>query len=70
VWIVAGSAWVLLADASHGLFLGTGLASAAFGALQAFASRAHVRDEERRTGARFAVAERPGIGLPRLSAQT
>jgi hypothetical protein len=70
VWIVAGSAWVLLADSSHGLFFGTGLASVAFGALQAFASRARVAEEERRRGTRFAVAERPGIGLPRLVAGT
>ncbi len=70
VWIVAGSAWVLLADSSHGLFVGTGLASVAFGALQAFASRARVGEEERRRGTRFAVAERPGLGLPRLVAGT
>jgi len=66
VWIVAGSAWVLLADSSHGLFFGTGLASAAFGAVQVIASRARVAEEERRRGERFVVAERPGIGLPRL----
>ena len=66
VWIVAGSAWVLLADSSHGLFFGTGLASAAFGALQVFGSRSRVHEEERRRGERFVVAERPGLGLPRL----
>ena len=70
VWIVAGSAWVLLADSSHGLFLGTGLASVAFGVLQAYASRARVREEEQRRGTSFAVAERPGIGLPGLVART
>jgi len=66
VWIVAGSAWVLLADSSHGLFLGTGLASVAFGGVQAVAARRRVADEECRRGARFVVAERPGLGLPRL----
>jgi hypothetical protein len=66
VWIVGGSAWVLLTDSSHGLFLGTGLASAAFGAVQVVSSRRRVADEERRRGERFVVAERPGIGLPRL----
>ncbi len=66
VWIAAGSAWVLLADSSHGLFLGTGLASVAFGLLQAVLSRGRVLDEERARGTRFAVAERTGLGLPRL----
>jgi hypothetical protein len=66
LWIVLGSAWVLLADSSHGLFLGTGLASVAFGAVQALAARRRVADEERRRGERFVVAERPGLGLPRL----
>ena len=66
IWIVAGCAWVLLADSSHGLFLGTGLASAAFGLVQALASRRRVEEDEQRTGRRFVVAERPGLGLPQL----
>ena len=42
-------------------------ASAAYGAVQAFASRGRVLREERERGAVYAVAERPGLGLPKLS---
>lgn len=51
---------MLLADASHGLFFGTGLASAAFGALQAFGSRNRVGNEEREHRTQYVMAERPG----------
>lgn len=65
--IVAVSAWVILARSSGLLIFGTGLASAAYGAVQVFASRGRVLRVERERGAAYAVAERPGIGLPSLS---
>lgn len=67
VWIVAVTAWVLVGATDGLLIFGTGLASAAYGAVQAFASRARVRRVERERGQEFLVAERPGIGLPRLT---
>ena len=67
IWIVAVGAWVLLAGESHGLVFGTGLASALFGAVQVFASRPRVLEEERRSGRELLVAERPALGLPRLT---
>lgn len=67
IWIVAVCAWVVLARSSGLLIFGTGLASAAYGAVQAFASHGRVVRAERERGAAYAVAERPGIGLPRLS---
>lgn len=67
IWIVAVCAWVVLARSSGMLIFGTGLASAAYGAVQAFASRGRVATVERERGVRYAVAERPGLGLPRLS---
>jgi hypothetical protein len=67
IWILAVGAWVLLARSSGLLVFGTGLASVAYGAVQALASRARVRAVESERGVRYAVAERPGLGLPRLS---
>jgi len=67
IWIVAVCGWVLLARSSGLLIFGTGLASAAYGVVQAFASRARVVRAEGDRGVGYAVAERPGIGLPALS---
>ena len=58
----------MLVGASDGLLIfGTGLASAAYGAVQAFASRARVLRTESERGEQYLVAERPGIGLPHLT---
>ena len=67
VWIVAVTAWVLVGATDGLLIFGTGLASAAYGAVQAFASRARVARVERERGEEFLVAERPGLGLPQLT---
>ena len=67
IWIVAVCAWVVFAGSSGLLIFGTGLASAAYGAVQAFASRDRVVRTERERGTAYAVAERPGLGLPKLS---
>jgi len=66
VWIVGVTAWVVLAGSSGLLIFGSGLASAAYGAVQAFAARARVSGEERRDGSRYFVSERPGLGTPKL----
>ncbi len=66
LWIAGVAAWIVLARSSGLLIFGTGLASAAFGAVQAFAARAHVRAAERVSGAAYVVAERPGLGSPSL----
>lgn len=66
MWIVGVTALVLIFGSSPLLIFGTGLASAAFGAVQAFPARARVEAEERRRGLRFVVAERPGLGTPSL----
>lgn len=67
IWIVAVCAWVIVARSSGLLIFGTGLASAAFGAVQAFAGRARVDAVERERGERYAVARRPGLGTPSLT---
>ncbi|CAA9525971.1 MAG: hypothetical protein AVDCRST_MAG30-3379 [uncultured Solirubrobacteraceae bacterium] len=66
IWIAAVTAWVVLARSSGLLIFGTGLASAAFGAVQAFAARGRVRAAEREAGTAYVVAERPGLGTPSL----
>jgi len=66
IWIVAVGLWVVLARSSGLLIFGTGLASAAFGAVQAFPARARVRACERERGVGYVVAERPGLGTPSL----
>jgi len=66
LWIVAVTAWVLVGARDGLLILGTGLASAAFGAVQAFAAAAHVRTVEAAQGRRYVVARRPGLGTPEL----
>ena len=58
--------WVLLAGESHDIAFSTGIASVAFGAIQAFAARRRVLAEERRRGETFVVAERRAIGTPSL----
>ncbi len=67
IWIVAVGLWVVLGASDGLLIFGTGLASAAYGAVQAFASRGRVVRVERERGVEFLVAERPGLGLPRLT---
>lgn len=66
LWIVGVTAWVALSGSSGLLIFGTGLASAAFGAVQAFAAYARVRGVEERERRRYVVARRPGLGLPEL----
>jgi len=66
IWITGVTALVLIFGSSPLLIFGTGLASAAFGVVQAFPARARVQAEERRRGLRYVVAERPGIGTPNL----
>lgn len=67
LWIVAVCGWVLLARSSGWLVFGTGLASMAYGAVQAFAAPRAVAAAERARGVRFYVSERPGVGTPTLS---
>ncbi len=66
VWIAVGVALVAVGSSGWLLF-GTGLASVAFGLVQAVAAPARVAAEERRRGARYAVARRAGIGTPGLT---
>ena len=66
VWIVAVTVWVLVVGSSGLLIFGTGLASAAYGAVQAIASRGRVSRAEAERGEHFVVAERPGLGTPNL----
>ncbi len=65
-WVVVGVALVAVGSSGWLLF-GTGLASVAFGLVQAVAAPARVAGEERRRGARYAVARRAGIGTPGLT---
>ena len=67
VWIVAVTAWVVVGAQDGLLIFGTGLASAAYGAVQAFASRGRVVRTERERGEEYLVAVRPGLGLPELT---
>jgi hypothetical protein len=67
VWIVAVGLWVVLGRSSGLLIFGTGLASAAFGAVQAFAGTRHVAAAQAARGERYAVARRPGLGTPELT---
>ncbi len=66
VWIVGGTAWVLITGSSGLLFFGTGLASAAYGVLQAGPSARRVAAVQASTGTTFVVARRPGFGSPEL----
>ena len=66
VWIAAAGAWIVLSRSSGLLFFGTGLASAAYGLLQAFPSARRVAAVEARSGETFVVARRPGFGTPEL----
>ena len=66
IWILAVTAWVVLGARDGLLILGTGLASAAFGAVQAFAASARVRAVEAEGGEPYVVARRPGLGTPEL----
>jgi len=67
VWIVAVGLWVVLGRSSGLLIFGTGLASAAFGAVQAFAATRHVAAAQRARGETYAVARRPALGTPELT---
>lgn len=69
IWIVAVCGWVLIGRSSGLLVFGTGLASAAFGVVQAFAARVRVAAVEAGDGRRFLVARRPGLGTPELTWQ-
>jgi len=70
VWVVAVTVWVLVVGSSGLLIFGTGLASAAYGVVQAFASRRRVARAEAERGEHFVVAERPGLGTPNLGVAT
>jgi len=67
IWIVAVCGWVLLGRSSGLLIFGTGLASAAFGLVQAVAAHRRVARAEAADGRRYLVAERPGLGTPSLT---
>lgn len=69
IWIVAVCGWVLIGRSSGLLIFGTGLASAAFGVVQAFAARTRVERAEAADRRHYLVAERPGLGTPRLGWQ-
>ena len=66
LWVVVGVALVAVGSSGWLLF-GTGLASVAFGVVQAVFARRHVVAEEDRRGDRFAIARRSGIGTPDLA---
>ncbi|CAA9516318.1 MAG: hypothetical protein AVDCRST_MAG45-2222 [uncultured Solirubrobacterales bacterium] len=66
IWILAAGAWILLARSSGLVFFGTGLASAAYGLLQAVPSARRVAAVEARSGETFVIARRPGFGTPEL----
>lgn len=68
IWIVAVGLWVVLGRSSGLLIFGTGLASAAFGAVQAFAAPRHVAAAQRAAGVAYRVARRPALGTPDLTA--
>jgi len=70
IWIIAVTLWVLLVGSSGLLIFGTGLASAAYGAVQAFASRGRVLSAEQERGTTFVVAERPSLGTPHLGSSS
>lgn len=63
VWIVAVAAWVFVTGESRALVFGTGLASVAFGLVQAVAARRRVE----RDAPALRVAQRPALGTPRLT---
>ena len=65
-WVSIVCAWVLIAGQSHDIVFATGIASAAFGAIQAFAARRRVLAEEQRRGEAFVIAERKALGTPSL----
>jgi len=67
LWIVGVGLWVVLGRSSGLLIFGTGLASAAYGAVQALAAAPHVARVQRARGERYLVARRPGLGTPDLA---
>lgn len=67
IWIVAVCGWVLIGRSSGLLIFATGLASAAFGVVQAFAARARVAAVQAGDGRSYLVARRPGLGTPELT---
>lgn len=67
VWIVAVTAWVLIGARDGLLIFGTGLASATYGVVQAFAARGRVVRVEREREEQYLVAARPGLGTPELT---
>lgn len=68
LWIVAVSAWVLVGARDGLLVFGTGLASVAFGAVQALAAPRRVAAVEAARGEVLRVSRRPGLGTPELAA--
>jgi hypothetical protein len=66
-WIAGVTLWVVAARSLGLLVFGTGLAAAAFGAIQLFLAREHVRREERRRGVTYYLSRRPGLGTPDLT---
>jgi len=67
IWIVAVCGWVLLGRSSGLLIFGTGLASVAFGVVQALAARRRVARAQAADGRCYLVAVRPGLGTPGLT---
>jgi hypothetical protein len=65
LWAGAVCAWVLLAGESHDIVFATGLASAAFGAIQAFAARGRVVNH----APGCASGARPPRGSPRAGSR-
>ena len=59
--------WVLLGRSSGLLIFGTGLASVAFGVVQALAARRRVARAQAADGRCYLVAVRPGLGTPGLT---
>lgn len=66
-WVVGVTAWVLWAGSSGLLIFGTGLASAAYGLVEAVAARRRVAAVEESEERRYLLAERRGLGTPVLA---
>ena len=65
-WIAGSALWLALTGSSAFVFLGSGLASAAYGGLEAVLARRRVEARERELGIVYVVARRPGLGTPEL----
>ena len=69
-WIAGSALWLALTRSSAFVFLGSGLASAAYGGLEAVLARRRVEARERERGVVYVVASRPGFGTPELGIET